>query len=627
MAEKAKTLRRSRRDSEMLVPSGLQMAGEALNIFGRLPAALHLLYYVGTLPFVIAFLYFWFDMSQSAYAQERLILWSLLLPVVFIWMKCWQSIYINALDNWLYEREPTQRSLRGVARLIALNLMVQPLGLIVLPLTMVFGLPFMSASFFFQNMLLSRADYQEGVLAGCASALRAARLHAGQGFMVIWLLSPWQLGMGFVVAYFMVFLNKYLGVEAATGGSSTLLLVGMASQAVLLACLVSPFGTLLGIGLTTLALSIPYLLEHVLGAETPFSHGWQAMLLNTSFVAVLYFLVFLILDPLLKIATVMRRFQYDARTGGDDILFSLKQLARRSRETARLVPIVFAVLALSPLASPAQGTQTKTAAASLSVEATRLQHGARLDAALDRTLQQPRYTWRMPRTLELDQTKKEPPGWLARWKAYIQSTQDKMARWLEDWLDRRDKNQDQGSWGLNISAAEGLFYLLLVIFGGVLTIMLLKWLRERRTLMAASAQVGTKLAINVHDHTVAPDDLPPDEWLELAAALVAAGDYRAALRALFLGVLAKLGEHDFITLRPYKSNYDYSRELELRARGQQELITTFRSLRTLMECTWYGYVPVTVELWRDYQAQSTNLRRACNPRAAQPRTIEEGGYD
>ena len=54
MAKSANKVRRPRRDTAMLVPGGLQMAGEALNIFGRLPAALHLLYYVGTLPFVIA---------------------------------------------------------------------------------------------------------------------------------------------------------------------------------------------------------------------------------------------------------------------------------------------------------------------------------------------------------------------------------------------------------------------------------------------------------------------------------------------------------------------------------------------------------------------------------------------
>ncbi len=629
MVSAAHTIRGRQRKKELPVPGGLQMAGEALNIFGRIPPAVHLLYYTGTLPFVIAFLYFWFDMSQSAYAQERLLLWSLLLPLLFVWMKCWQSLSVTELYNWLYERERLPYTLRGVVRLIVFNAMVQPLGLIVLPAAMVCGLPFMAASFFFQDVLLSRTHYQEGVLTQCAESLRAARQHSAQGFMLIWLLSPWQLGMGLAAVYLVVFLNKYLGVEAATGGNSTLLFVGMAFQVITLACVVSPFGALLGIGITTLTLSVPYLLENILGVETPFSHGWRAMLFNTSFVAVLYFLVYLILDPLMKIAMAMRRFQYNARSGGDDILMALREISRRGGGAA-LLALTFSALLLAPLSGRAQeATAPGAAAGEVSVhEGVRgIQAAGALDAALDTTLQQPRYTWRMPRTLELDKTKKEMPGWLERWKAHIQSMQDRMTKWLDDWLTRRDRDSQKGFSALNVGVAEGLFYLLLVIAAGVLTILLLRWLRERRTLMAATPTATLKTPVNVHDHTVSPDDLPPDEWLELASRLVAAGDCRAAVRALFLGVLAKLGERDFVTLRPYKSNDDYGRELALRARGRQEVVEAFRWLRRWMECTWYGYVPVTMEMWRDYHFRSATLHRGCDLPAGQPDRSEEALHE
>jgi len=628
MSKAAQTIRRPRRKSEMPVQSGLQMAGEALNIFGRVPSSLHLLYYTGTLPFVIAFLYFWFDMSQSAYAQERLFVWSLILPFLFVWMKCWQTVFVKELDGWLYERASAKYGLRGFVRLIVFNAIVQPAGFVVLPLAMVFGLPFMAAAFFFQDVLLSQNLYQEGVLARCAESLRAARQHSGQGFMLIWLLSPWQLGMGFVAVYFLVFLNKYLGVEVATGGDSTLLFLGMAFQVIPLACAVSPFGTLLGIGITTLAFSIPYLLENILGIETSFSHGWQAMLFNTSFVAVVYFMVFMILDPLMKIAMVLRRFQYNSRSGGDDILLTLKEIAHKGGGAALLVPAAFLALLLAPLQSRAQEPMAESAAGEISQSGVLLmQEAERLDAALDSTVQQPRYTWRMPRTLELDKSKKEMPGWLERWKAYIQSIQDKIFNWLEDWINRKDRSSSKGFWNFNMGAAEIIFYLLLVVTVGVLTVLLLKWLRERRSLMVAQTKGEVKTPVNVHDQSVSPDDLPPDEWLELAASLVAAGDYRAAVRALFLGVLSKLGERDFVTLRSYKSNYDYCRELELRARGRQEVIDAFRWLRRLMECTWYGYVPVTVEMWRDFQTKSADLRRDCEPRADQSQRMQGGARE
>jgi len=625
MSATAKARRSPRRRSEIAVPGGLQMAGEALNTFGRIPPSLHLLYYAGTLPFVIAFLYFWFDMSQSAYAQERLLAWSLLLPFLFVWMKCGQSLFVTELYSWLYERAPLRYTLRGVVRLIVFNAIVQPAGFILLPAAMVLGVPFMAATFFFQDALLSRTLYQEGLLKQCADSLRSARQHSGQGFILIWLLSPWQLGMGFAAVYLMVFLNKYLGVEGATGGNSTLLLLGMAFQIIMLACVISPFGAVLGLGLTTLVLAIPYLLENVIGLETPFSHGWRAMLFNTSFVAVLYFLVYLILDPLLKIAMVMRRFQYNSRSGGDDILFSLRELSRRNGGAALLLPLLFLALCSAPLSlgareRPAAGAASRSEAIAGQPEA------ERLNAALDRTLQQPRYTWRMPRMLELDSSKKEMPGWLERWKASFQSLQDKMIKRLEEWLTRRIKSDRKGLMGFEMGVAEGFFYLLLVVVVGVLTVLLLRWLRERRTLMAAPTKGGVKIPVNVHDHTVSPADLPPDEWLELAAALVAAGDYRAAVRALFLGVLARLGERDFVSLRPYKSNQDYCREIELRARGERELIEAFLWLRRWMECTWYGYVPVTRELWRDYQAKSAGLRRRCESRAEHSALTEGGAH-
>jgi hypothetical protein len=87
---------------------------------------------------------------------------------------------------------------------------------------------------------------------------------------------------------------------------------------------------------------------------------------------------------------------------------------------------------------------------------------------------------------------------------------------------------------------------------------------------------------------VSPDQAPEDEWLALAARLLEAGDLRLATRALYLAVLASLGESGLITIHRARSNLDYQRELGRRARDNTNLLSAFRELVATFERTWYG---------------------------------------
>jgi len=607
----------SSRKKRAPVESGLQIAGQALHVFSRVPLSIQLLYYIGTLPFVLAFLYFWFDMSQSAYAHERLFLWTALLPLLFIWMKCWHAVYADTLYSWLYEREQPHYGFRNIMRLIAFTSIIQPLGFIVIPISMALGLPYMTALFFFQDILISGGASKKGLLSRCLDSYRASSQHSGQGLSVIWLLSPVQLGVALITVCGIAFLNKFLGVEAATAGNSTLFLGMLFFQMVIIITLFSPFGMLLGVGLTALAFMIPHLFESVFGVTTIFSHGWMTLILNTSFVTVVYSLVYLLLDPLMKIATVMRRFQFNSRGSGEDILFELKNMTNRNRVTGTLlVSLLLAGVVIPFNSSWAQQPESgRTPDVEVVSElSSGEESGAVLDAALDSTLQQARYTWRMPRKLNLEKDDgKGMPAWLARYMKKLEEIQEMIRDWFDKLFGRRGSEFGKNQWGFNLIAGEVLFYILLIAVFGILTVMLLRWLRVRRALMEVNEVVEAELPVNIHDHAVSAQDLPPDEWLELAATLIAAGDYRAAVRALFLGVLATLGELGFVTLRNYKSNRDYRCELELRARRRIGLIDSFNCLSRVMECSWYGYTTITPEMWSEYKSRCVGLRRDCEP--------------
>jgi hypothetical protein len=473
----------------------------------------------------------------------------------------------------------------------------------------------MAAAFFFQDVLLSKGLYAEGVFKHSLNSLRCSRHNPGQGFVLIWLFSPWQAGAAVAMICFITFINRYLGLEMATEGNSTLMAGSLVFQIVLVGCVLSPLAAMLASGIAAFAFMIPWLLEHLLGIETPLSQSFGSMLSNTSFIAVLYFLVFMILDPLMKISMLIRRFQFLSRSSGEDILVALKEFSRRGRGAAgALFVLLLALFSFAPGRCQAEAVETEAIAVGP------VQEREQLDTALDQTLRQPRYTWRMPRDLELNLDKNEEnlPGWvkwmqdfLKKISESIRELMDRVRDWIENLFEGRNNKGWKGLKGFRIGFAEGLFYILLA--GVLITtlVLLLKWLRTRRHLMAAVQKPAAKVHVDIHDHGVSPDALPPDEWLELAGSLVAKGDYRAAMRALFLGALAKLGEADLITLRAYKSNYDYRRELELRARDQNGVIDNFKWLCQLMECTWYGFVPVTEQMWLDYQVKSSGLRQQC----------------
>ena len=64
----------------------LQLIEEAVHLLRRAPARHLAAYYVGSLPFTLALLYFWADMSRSAYANRHCAAAALGLSLAFIWM-------------------------------------------------------------------------------------------------------------------------------------------------------------------------------------------------------------------------------------------------------------------------------------------------------------------------------------------------------------------------------------------------------------------------------------------------------------------------------------------------------------------------------------------------------------
>lgn len=77
-------------------PGVFSLVEEAVVLLRRQPLALAR-YYIGALPFVLGFLFFWADMSRNAFAAERCAVSALVLAALYWWMKTWQSLFTRSL--------------------------------------------------------------------------------------------------------------------------------------------------------------------------------------------------------------------------------------------------------------------------------------------------------------------------------------------------------------------------------------------------------------------------------------------------------------------------------------------------------------------------------------------------
>src|SRR4051812_26398877 len=77
----------------------LELLEEAVHLLRLAPLSTLLCYYIGALPFVLGFLFFWADMSRSAFALQHCGRAAFGLVLLFIWMKTWQTIFATGLSQ------------------------------------------------------------------------------------------------------------------------------------------------------------------------------------------------------------------------------------------------------------------------------------------------------------------------------------------------------------------------------------------------------------------------------------------------------------------------------------------------------------------------------------------------
>ncbi len=289
----------SRKTPRRAARGALELIEEAVHLLRLSPLSVLGSYYLGSLPFVLGFLYFWADMSRSSTAREHCASFALAVALLFLWMKTWQAVFARRLKAQITDRPAPALTVSRWARVAVIQIILQPSGLFLLALSLAILLPFGWVYAFYQSITAFGAEEGAETRHVFKKSFKHAQLWPGQNHLLLGLLLLFAL---------VVFLDLVVGL-----------------------------------------VTIQYLIKMLFGVETVFARSpWS--FLNTTFVAIVCSLTYLCLDPLLKAAYLLRCFYGESLQTGEDLQADLRTYAPTVRSVATGMFVV--LVAFNGLAGP-----------------------------------------------------------------------------------------------------------------------------------------------------------------------------------------------------------------------------------------------------------------------------------
>lgn len=418
------------------------------------------------------------------------------------------------------------------------------------------------------------------------------------------------------------------GAKSGSIGSSLTLSSQWFTGGLLLFFMFVPLWVAVWLNGLIVAIAIPQLLHSIFGLNTILSTqmGLYALVRSSAFWLSSLAATWLALDPIVKCSLVIVCQHLRSLREGYDLRDALASLPRHKKPiaastaaapgskalTATLI-VFFALLigarpvAALPRTQDSSG-QPAVETASDPAHATRVQT---LRYAIDEESQRAIYQWH-------DAEHPSPPTWFDKMLAKVGRGLDRAFVWLSRML----KKLWPG--GLNLSNGDSspskwtrkdLWTWLIVI--AVVTIGLgaiLIWLRRRRDAAAISIPASVAPLPDLSDAVLATAR-SEDEWFVLASQLEGSGDFRSALRAIYLGLLAGLAQREWLTIRRDRTNRDYLDEFTRRWRRRPQATVDARieipgKLRSSMrqfDRVWYGFQMPTADAVVTYRRDQKEL--------------------
>jgi hypothetical protein len=525
--------------------AGIELLEEATHVLRTAPIETLTTYYIGAIPFVLGFLYFWTDMSRSAFASQHLAEASLGTAALFIWMKFCQALFAARLRAQLAADAVPRYNVAEYGRILFAQAVIQPLGLFLIPIALVLGIPFGWVYAFYQNVTALAGPVSAPVSDVAKKAWKQTLLSQGQNHMILAIAVLFGL---------CVFLNWII-----------------------------------------VAMAIPGILKTLIGVESVFTQSPMAML-NTTFFAGIFGLTYLTIDPLLKAVYVLRCFYGESRESGEDLKSDLKRFAAPFGQMAG------ALLILLLLTSGSAGAPAQSAPAVSSAELNR-----RIDEVIHSSRYAWRLP-RDPVAQEQAKDGMIARFFYAAGRM-LRSVLRTVVSWIDQFFQGLfGRSNSRGPAGFSWSSSSLLLYGLLAAVLLALGVLIFRTLRGKQSTLVVAEAAPIRPAPDVNDENVSADQLPEDGWIMMARDLLARGEFRLAMRAFYLASLAHLGQCNLISIARFKSNRDYENELRRRSHAFPELLPVFGANILALERIWYGRHDVNDEVVQEFASNVDKIR-------------------
>lgn len=291
-------------------------------------------------------------MSRSPFAYDHLAETSLSMGLLFLWMKFWQAIFTRRIRAQRAAYPAPALNFRRVARILLAQTMLQPFALFLIPQSVIPLLSFASIYLkplsvipllafpwvcaFFQNVT-ALGDGEESARQLFKKSWKQAALWSKQNIICLLILA------GFT---FYVFLNW-----------------------------------------AVVCISLPGLFKMLFGIDSVYTKSPMSLLNSTFFIA-MFGLTYLCVDPLLKTFYTLRCFYGESLRSGEDLKTDLAHFVAAASK-AVVVLLIFSAIYFSPASAKGSAGANPPTASQVSSQD--------LDRAINQTIHERKFTWRMPR--------------------------------------------------------------------------------------------------------------------------------------------------------------------------------------------------------------------------------------
>jgi len=534
--------------------SAIDLLEQAVHTLRGAPLSTLVYHWIGSVPFAVGMLVFWSDMTGARASDAACAVDSLALAGLLLWMNCWRAVFAGRIERQLGRRPALPWTRRRLWRLISSQAVCGGTKLLALPLAACITLPLAWVVDFYRyaGVMAGREDLD------LLQLMRRARKLAGLEQRQSWTLLL-ILGVLFVILWFNV--------------------------AILLALL-------------------PQLVRILTGYESVFSRSGVYFVSNPLFWLAALALAWMAFDPLFQAVYCVRCFQLESRETGEDLRAALRLLqvggaGIQGANTFRK-PLRAAVLLLM-LGVPGAAQLTP----------------ANLDRSIKETLRSPEYGWQAAPAANPHAA---GVPWLVAVTDRVVDDAKKALRsvgkavdWLVDWL--REKFGRPSGTDTAAPPGAALHWSLYVLMAALLGLAaLIAWRLRRARVGRPPAVVGPAAAsISLQDEHLLADQLPEDRWMALAGNCELAGDFRSALRALYMANLAWLGRGDWIAIHAGKTNREYEMEVRRKARAFPGAIALFAGNSASFERAWYGMHDVTANELDSFRQRLQQMKTEMAP--------------